>query len=122
MPRAKHNSGGNTPLPQFVSCPLTEDELEHCRKAPLDDGHIVDFIVKVVENGCKLSFGWDAWNECVTCTQTRANADKSKAGIALTSRGPDFHGAITVAAYKFYVKLDGDMGAASPEITKNQWG
>jgi hypothetical protein len=81
----------------------------------------MDFVVKMVEAGLKISLGWDSWNDAVLCTITAKGAEEGDTGSALSSRGPGIHEALTVSAYKFHEKLGGDLSAAPIESNKRTW-
>lgn len=121
MPRKNAINGRNSKLPTFVSCILSDDDRKHVEAHLLSDAECMDFVVKMVEQGLKVSFGWDSWNDAALCTITSKGIEESEAGSALSSRGPGIYEALSVAAYKFYEKLGGDLSAAPVESNKRTW-
>lgn len=121
MPRAKPNNGRNNTLPSFVSCSLSDQDRTYVEAHLLSDAGCMDFVVKMVEAGLKVSFGWDSWNDAALCTITSKGIEEGKPGSALSSRGPGIYEAISVAAYKFYEKLGGDLSAAPVDSSKRTW-
>jgi len=122
VPRAKATNGGNNVLPTFISCQLTEAEFTKLAAGVLPDSEIVDFIVKVAEAEIKFSVGYDSFNDTFGCTLTTKGVDNKTPGRALHSRGPSVQEAVTVAAYKFYEKLGGDLGSGTLASKGSQWG
>ena len=122
MPRAKSNSGGKNGLPTFIASKLSEEQQAFVQQHLLDDAGMVDFAVKLVEGGYKLSLSWDDWNDCVVCTITLKGDKPGDNGSALSSRGPGVYEALSVAAFKFHEVFAGDLRGAPKEASKQQWG
>lgn len=121
MPRGKKTNGASGVLPKFVSCPLSDEEVRVVQSHLLDDAGVCDYLAKLLDSGHKLSISLDDYNDCVVVTVTLPASEKREEALALPARGPGIYEALSVSAYKFHEKLDGDITSASVEQVKRSW-
>jgi hypothetical protein len=123
MPKSPKQPARNAWEVDFVNVSLDKLQKEQLKKWDTTGEVTSDTITRLVSDGYKLSISADKAHDCVGAYLTEpANSDGSRKRC-LSSRGPDFFGALKALAYKHVIVLEGDWGdKAEHGEALDQWG
>lgn len=109
-------------MPTFVRCELNEQQKEHVKSQKYTWDDVLENIVSLVEEGYKVSFGEDAFNDCYACWLTAPAKDNPNSGHILQGRGPDVVSACAVCLYKHFTVFDGIWPKDDFIPKRDAWG
>lgn len=95
---------------EFVNIHLTDDDKQAIRQVDVSDVDLFLELERLVDNGYKVSMSYDLANTgaIVSVTAQKGCSVEANSGKCITSRGPDFRGAIVCSLYKLQTYcLDG---------------
>lgn len=96
---------------KFVGYSLSKEQKAELKKTVLDEGGYDTMLLRLCEEGYKVTFREDTFNSCHAVWLVPANEENPNFGYILTGRGSTPLKALKQAAYIHYQVFDSDWGA-----------
>lgn len=97
----------------FVQLELTTAQKVEVKKLRDDADRLFDSVFGTVEEGYKLTFSLDTYNNAYVCSLTGKGDDNPNNGLTLSGRGGSILGAMASLWYKHDVVLERDWTSAN---------
>jgi len=95
----------------FVNYPLSTDEKAAIKAISLTLDDYENFLIKLSEEGYKITISYDAFNQCYSCFLMHKDADHTNAGYMLSGKGSTPLKAFKQCSYIHYQIFDEDWSA-----------
>lgn len=123
MPKKTQPAQRNSWEVDFVNVSLAKDQKENLKKWDIKGELTFDNVTRMIDDGYKLSISADKAHDCVGAYLTSPSSPNGERKRCLSSRGPDFFGALRALMFKHLIILEGDWGSAAESGEQlDQWG
>lgn len=124
MPKPKQGSVNNQPGKKadvtFINWNLTPAQKKELKAAPLDLDWVDTQEIRLCDEGYKISYQRDDWNNCYSCFITVREKEHVNAGFILTGRGSTPLKAFKQAVYIGFHIMEGEFARYSTLTTKDE--
>lgn len=105
----------------FANVPFNAEERALYSSADLLETVVHAQLEEMLATGYRVSFFYDAKNDAAQCSVTCADPKSVNAGWTMTSRGPTWWDALSVAVFKHFILCEG-VWPKDEATAGSQWG
>lgn len=118
---ARPKKSTDTQWKGFANVPFNAEARMLYEATEITEAGVHTQLEDLIADGYRVTFSYDKTNDAAQCSITCANEKSPNLGYTMTSRGPTWWDALSVAVFKHNVLCEGVWPKAD-KTTGDQWG